>query len=59
MIDAKLITTAQELPGYRIMQNLGVVRGIIVRSRSIVSNIGGGLANAVRRQHHDQHGALR
>ena len=43
MIDAKLITTAQELPGYRIMQNLGVVRGIIVRSRSIVGNIGASL----------------
>jgi uncharacterized protein YbjQ (UPF0145 family) len=43
MIDAKLITTAQELPGYRITRNLGVVRGIIVRSRSIVGNIGASL----------------
>ena len=43
MIDAKLITTAQELPGYRISRNLGVVRGIIVRSRSIVGNIGASL----------------
>ena len=32
MIDAKLITTAQEIPGYRLTRNLGVVRGIIVRS---------------------------
>jgi uncharacterized protein YbjQ (UPF0145 family) len=43
MIDAKLITTAQELPGYRMTRNLGVVRGIIVRSRSIVGNIGASL----------------
>ena len=43
MVDAKLITTAQELPGYRVTRNLGVVRGIIVRSRSIVGNIGASL----------------
>ena len=43
MIDDKLITTAQEIPGYRVMRNLGVVRGIIVRSRSIVGNIGASL----------------
>src|SRR4029434_1347117 len=43
MIDAKMITTALELPGYRITRNLGVVRGIIVRSRSIVGNIGASL----------------
>ena len=40
MIDAKLMTTAQEIPGYRVTKNLGVVRGIVVRSRSIVGNIG-------------------
>ena len=43
MIDAKLITTAQEIPAYRITRSLGVVRGIIVRSRSIVGNIGASL----------------
>ena len=43
MIDAKLITTAQDIPGYRVTKNLGVVRGIIVRSRSIVGNIGASL----------------
>jgi uncharacterized protein YbjQ (UPF0145 family) len=36
----KQVTTAFELPGYRIRNNLGVVRGIVVRSRSIVGNIG-------------------
>jgi uncharacterized protein YbjQ (UPF0145 family) len=35
-----LTTTAFELPGYRVSQTFGVVRGIIVRSRSIVGNFG-------------------
>src|SRR5213592_1290439 len=35
-----LVTTAFELPGYRTVANLGVVRGLVVRSRSIVGNIG-------------------
>ena len=39
-MDHNLVTTAFEIDGYRIKQNLGVVRGIVVRSRSIVGNIG-------------------
>jgi uncharacterized protein YbjQ (UPF0145 family) len=39
-VDTLLITTAFELPGQRIVRNLGVVRGIIVRSRSIIGNFG-------------------
>lgn len=39
-IDPKHVTTALELPGYRIVQNCGLVRGIVVRSRSIFGNIG-------------------
>jgi uncharacterized protein YbjQ (UPF0145 family) len=35
-----LTTTAFELAGYRIVKSFGVVRGIIVRSRSIIGNIG-------------------
>jgi uncharacterized protein YbjQ (UPF0145 family) len=42
-MDLRLITAAFELPGYRITQSLGVVRGITVRSRSLVGNIGAGL----------------
>ena len=38
-----MVTTAQELPGYRIVRSLGLVRGITVRSRSIVGNFFGGL----------------
>jgi len=39
----KNVTTAFELPGHRITRNLGIVRGIVVRSRSLVGNIGAGL----------------
>jgi uncharacterized protein YbjQ (UPF0145 family) len=42
-----LVTTAFTLDGYRITQNLGVVRGIIVRSRSIFGSIGAGLQTIV------------
>lgn len=38
-----MITTALELPGYEIVGNVGVVRGIVVRSRSIVGSFFGGL----------------
>jgi uncharacterized protein YbjQ (UPF0145 family) len=37
------VTTATELPGYRITRNLGVVRGVVVRSRSIVGTLGAGI----------------
>jgi len=35
-----LTTTTFELPGYRVVKSFGVVRGIIVRSRSVIGNIG-------------------
>ena len=38
-----LTTTTFELPGYRVTKSFGVVRGIIVRSRSIIGNFGAGL----------------
>jgi uncharacterized protein YbjQ (UPF0145 family) len=38
-----LTTTAFELPGYRVTRSLGVVRGIIVRSRSVIGNLGASL----------------
>lgn len=38
-----MVTTALALPGFRIVRSLGVVRGITVRSRSIVGNFFGGL----------------
>ena len=42
MIDQSMVTTSIDLDGYRVTKNLGVVRGIIVRSRSIFGNIAGG-----------------
>ncbi len=39
-VSPQMVTTAFELPGYRIRQNLGVVRGIVVRSRNLFVNIG-------------------
>src|ERR1700722_2727301 len=38
-----LTTTTFDLPGYKVTRSFGVVRGIIVRSRSIIGNIGAGL----------------
>jgi uncharacterized protein YbjQ (UPF0145 family) len=35
-----LVVTTNDLAGHKIVRNLGVVRGIVVRSRSIVGNIG-------------------
>jgi uncharacterized protein YbjQ (UPF0145 family) len=43
LMHESMITTAFELPGYRVAKNLGVVRGITVRSRSLVGNFLGGL----------------
>jgi uncharacterized protein YbjQ (UPF0145 family) len=38
-----MVTTALSLPGYKIVRNLGVVRGLTVRSRSIIGNFFGGI----------------
>ena len=46
-VDSAMVTTALELPGYRIVQNFGVVRGIIVRSRSVIGNLGAALQTIV------------
>ena len=43
LLDVTMVTTALELPGYRIVRNIGVVRGIVVRSRSIFGTIGASL----------------
>ena len=43
MLNRAFMTTANDLPGYRSMRSLGVVRGVVVRSRSIVGTIGAGL----------------
>src|SRR5262245_10053300 len=42
-----MVTTALELPGHRIVRNFGLVRGIVVRSRSIVGSFAAGLQTLV------------
>jgi len=42
-----MVTTSQELPGYRVVRNFGIVRGIIVRSRSLLGSIGAGLQTII------------
>src|SRR4051812_40928274 len=46
-MNVSMTTTAFEIPGYRIVKTFGVVRGIIVRSRSIIGTIGAGLQTLV------------
>ena len=46
-LDPALVTTAFELPGYKIVRNCGVVRGIVVRSRNVFATIGAGLQTLV------------
>ncbi len=47
IIDHRMVTTAFELEGYRTVRNLGVVRGITVRSRSVLGTIGASLQTLV------------
>jgi uncharacterized protein YbjQ (UPF0145 family) len=46
-VDAGMVTSGVELPGYRIVRNFGIVRGIVVRSRSIIGNLGAALQTIV------------
>jgi uncharacterized protein YbjQ (UPF0145 family) len=38
-----IVVTTNDLPGYRVVKHFGVVRGITVRSRSVIGNIGGAI----------------
>lgn len=42
-IAKNMVTTAPELPGFVVCRTFGVVRGIVVRSRSVIGNIGAGI----------------
>ena len=46
-VDPTYVTTANDLPGHRIVRNLGMVRGITVRSRSVFGTIGASLQTFV------------
>ena len=47
LVPHEFVTTAYDLPGYRITRNFGIVRGIVVRSRSILGTLGAGLQTMV------------
>jgi uncharacterized protein YbjQ (UPF0145 family) len=42
-VTAKFVTTGDAIAAYNVTENLGIVRGLIVRSRSVVGSIGAGL----------------
>ena len=46
-VSHQMVTTAFELPNYRVVQNLGVVRGIVVRSRNVFATLGATLQTIV------------
>jgi uncharacterized protein YbjQ (UPF0145 family) len=46
-VDTSMVTSAFELPGYRVVRNIGIVRGIIVRSRSVLGNFAAALQTVV------------
>ena len=46
-VEPMMVTTSTELPGYRVVRNFGIVRGIIVRSRSLLGSIGAGLQTII------------
>ena len=46
-IDPALVTTGNDLPGYRVVRNFGMVRGVVVRSRSVFGTIGASLQTLV------------
>jgi uncharacterized protein YbjQ (UPF0145 family) len=46
-IDPGFVTTTFELPGYQVTRTIGVVRGVIVRSRSVVGSIGASLQTLI------------
>ncbi len=46
-MEQNMTSTTFEIPGYQLTKNLGVVRGIIVRSRSIFGTIGAGLQTII------------
>jgi uncharacterized protein YbjQ (UPF0145 family) len=46
-METGMVTTGLELPGFRIVRNLGIVRGIVVRSRSVFGTLGASLQTMI------------
>lgn len=42
-MEHNMVSTSFEIPGYHVRQNLGLVRGVTVRSRSVIGNFAGGI----------------
>ena len=42
-MEHEMISTSFEIPGYKVRKNLGLVRGVTVRSRSVIGNFAGGI----------------
>ena len=47
MVPHEMTTTAFEIPGYTVTRSLGLVRGIVVRSRSVLGTLGASLQTLV------------
>jgi uncharacterized protein YbjQ (UPF0145 family) len=47
MIPHEMTTSAFEIPGFRVIRSMGIVRGIVVRSRSVLGSIGASLQTLV------------
>ncbi len=46
-VNPAMVTTGTDLPGFRVTRNLGLVRGIVVRSRSIIGTLGATLQTII------------
>jgi uncharacterized protein YbjQ (UPF0145 family) len=46
-VEFGMVTSGLDLPGYRVVRNFGIVRGIIVRSRSVIGNLGAALQTII------------
>jgi uncharacterized protein YbjQ (UPF0145 family) len=46
-VDSSMVTTANSLDGYKVVRNFGIVRGITVRSRSVLGNLAAGIQTIV------------
>ncbi|MFZ0635285.1 MAG: YbjQ family protein [Candidatus Acidiferrales bacterium] len=46
-VEPNMVTTLFDMPGYKITKNLGMVRGIVVRSRSILGTLGASLQTII------------
>ena len=46
-MDSSMVTTGTELPGYRVARSFGIVRGITVRSRSVLGTLAAGIQTIV------------